>query len=171
LTTANLARFVFRYVQVTTSPAARATLTDADDVLGAGTVLVPDAERQATRVKSQPAIGSVSVSEYCPGTTVNDRLAGKAVSATSVSRENADSPPPVVVKAKSCGSLAGRVSFVTVIVPRLVFVKVQITASPASMANDASRFVGSPLDGRAERLSSQVTPVTSHRATVASVKT
>jgi hypothetical protein len=75
------------------------------------------------------------------------------------------------VNAKSCGSTAGSVVFAIVSVPRFVFVNVQVTDSPASMANVAVRADGSPDDGPVDRPSSQPTAVTSQPVTAVSVKT
>ena len=57
-------------------------------------------------------------------------LAGSVPSASSSREKAAGERPPPAVKAKSCGS-SGTAFFTATICPRLRFVKVQVTASPA----------------------------------------
>jgi len=102
-------------VQVTSSPGS--TLKVATPV-PVSPELSPSSH--VISVKSQPD-GTVSVESYCPGAT-------SCVAVWPSVREPDTSP----VKVNDCGSPSGRVCFSMVIEPSLVFVKVQVTVSPAA---------------------------------------
>ena len=90
---------------------------------------------------------------------------GKATFESS-SSEKSVKPKPVVLKLKSAASF-GTASFVTVIEPRLVFVKVTVITSPAStsiVATPVAKLTELPLSG-----SSITNPVRSQPATADSV--
>ena len=82
-----------------------------------------------------------------PGTTFeNVRVLDSAGSESSSSEKLEGDRPPVVVKAKSCGSL-GSESSVSTTLPRLVLAKVQVTVSPAAIETVAGEL---PLSQLAE---------------------
>ena len=107
-------------VQVTVSP--------TETVMFAGEL----PSSQVAAVWSQP-LGTVSEMEYpLPGGTSANVCVLESVASESSSSSKLDGErPPPAVKAKSCASL-GTAFFTTTIWPRLSFVNVQVTVSPAA---------------------------------------
>ena len=119
-------RLWFVNVQVTVSPAPMSMFDTGLPSL------------QVAPVWSQPP-GTVSASEYpLPGSTsLYVRVFESVASESSSSEKLAGESPPPAVNEKSCGSF-GTASLTTTICPRLRFMKVQVTVSPAptSMFDD-----------------------------------
>src|SRR4029079_14842009 len=118
-TTVMLPFFVFVKVQVMFSPADTAI------------AVIGEPSEQTALVLTQPD-GTVSSTLNVPGATAQTLVSDRVASASS-SRLNAVHPVMLPAKAKSCGSL-GMASFTTVMLPFFVFVKVQVTLSPADTA-------------------------------------
>src|SRR4029078_7448247 len=89
--------------------------------------VIGEPSEQAALVLTQPD-GTVSSTLNVPGATAQTLVFDRVASASS-SRLNAVHPVMLPAKAKSCGSL-GIASFTTVMLPPLVFVKVQVMFSP-----------------------------------------
>src|SRR5687768_625677 len=119
-----------------------------------GLALLPSLQTMEVRAK-RIGDGSASVEVYVPGTRLE----------TVIVPLSAIVPAAVPVKVKLPGAPLGFVCFSTMIVPRLVLVKVQMTFSPGSSAMLAVRVpkLVVPL------VSLQVNPVRSQPITVPSV--
>ena len=144
--------FVFVKVQVTVSPAATAIVACrpvSDEP--------PDGSTHVMSVRLQPVGSASSDTWYVLGGTETDLA---AVPSASEKVSSAVPGRSVPVKPKSCCSPAGFVTLSMISVPFFVFVKVQVTVSPAATAIVACRPVSDePPDGSTHVMSVRLQPV------------
>src|SRR5689334_21809141 len=129
-----LPRFVFVNVHFTVSPGSSLNVAvRVPTLLVLGVVLAPSSQEML--VRSKPGVGSLSIEVYVPGARLF----------TTIWPPSEMEPAASPVNVKLPAAPSGLVCFSTMILPRLVFVKVHVTTSPADRWIELGSSAGSPL--------------------------